>query len=229
MDNLPLNVVLDEIAAAYETVAALAPAVDASGCRRCNEHGPFREGSPKERAREVHQMWHAMTVNAQILGGRVSAPPGSRVPPGLSEALDEDEYSRAVRDVDEWAEFVVHVLIDETPGIGSVPYSTPGRLRLAAQWAALLEAHPDAMLRYALLTDAAEHLATMRRLARRGTRRVRTESACLNVTCSGKYATVIDGAEADGDLVCSGCGDRVPLEMWEKWGSRAKWSPWSGP
>lgn len=149
--------------------------------------------------------------------------PGSRMPPGMAEVLDTDEYQRAVTQLDEWAEFVVHVLIDETPGIGTVPYGTPGRLRLAAQWAALLETHADIMLRYAILTDAGEHLASMRRLARRGTRRVRTESACMDVTCSGKYVTVIDGPEADGDIVCTGCGDRVPQDVWARWGSRTEW------
>jgi len=221
MDSL--QTVLDETAITYETVAALAPAVDASGCRRCNEHGPFREGSPRERAREVHQLWHALTVKAQILGGKVSTPPGSRMPPGLSEALDEDEYQRAVTELDDWAEFVAHVLIDEVPGIGSVPDSTPGRLRLAARWADRIEGHPDVMVRYALQDDARKHLAAMRRLARRGTRRVRTESPCLDVTCAGQYVATIDGPEAGSDLVCTRCGDRVPVEQWERWSSRVEW------
>lgn len=185
-DNLPLNVVLDETAAAYETVACLPPVV--------------------ERATS-----------------KASGKPGSRMPPGMAEVIDHDEYQRAVDELDTWAEFVAHVLIDDNPGIGSVPDSTPGRLRLAARWADRIEAHPDIMLRYALQTDAREHLATMRRLARRGTRRVRTHSACMDVTCRGSYVALIDGPDVDGDLVCSGCGSRIGKDVWEKWGSRVEW------
>jgi len=186
MDNLPLNVVLEETASAYETVACLPPVIERSA-------------------------------------GKASGKPGSRMPPGMAEVLDVDEYQRAVNELDAWAEFVVHVLIDETPGIGSVPASTPGRLRLAAQWAALLEMHPDAMLRYALQDDARTHLVTMRRLARRGTRRVRTHSACMDVACAGEYAADLVGPEMGEDITCDQCGMRVPREQWELWGSRAEW------
>lgn len=155
--------------------------------------------------------------------GKASGKPGSRMPPGMSEVIDRDEYQRAVDEVDEWAEFVAHVLIDEVPGIGSVPDSTPGRLRLAARWADRLEGHDDVMLRYAVQDDARKHLATMRRLARRGTRRVRTHSACMDVTCTGAYVAVIDGPDTTDELVCSRCGDRVSRDVWEKWGSQAEW------
>lgn len=184
--TLPLSVVLDETATAYETVACLPPVI--------------------ERATS-----------------KASGKPGSRMPPGMSEVLDHDEYQRAVDDVDSWAEFVAHVLIDDNPGIGSVPDSTPGRLRLAARWADQLEAHPDVMLRYALQDDARTHLASMRRLARRGTRRVRTHSACMDVTCQGQYVAELDGPDVDGDLVCSGCGQRVSQDVWSRWASRTDW------
>lgn len=185
-EDLPLDVVLNETADVYETVASLPPAI--------------------ERAT-----------------GKATGKPGSRMPPGMTEVLDYDEYQRAVEELDTWAEFVAHVLIDEIPGIGSDPGLTPGRLRLAARWADRIETHLDPMLRYALQTEAREHLGTMRRLARRGTRRVRTHSACMDVTCSGEYVATIDGPEVDGDLVCSRCGDRVPHETWERWGTRTEW------
>jgi hypothetical protein len=155
--------------------------------------------------------------------GKSSGKPGSRMPPGMVEVLDVDEYQRAVTELDDWAEFVAHVLIDEVPGIGSVPDSTPGRLRLAARWADRIEQHPDVMVRYALQADAREHLATMRRLARRGTRRVRTHSACMDVTCAGHFTAIIDGPEVDGFITCDRCGMRVEKDVWERWGSRAEW------
>lgn len=154
---------------------------------------------------------------------KASGKPGSRMPPGMAEVLDHDEYDRAVTELDDWAEFVAHVLIDDQPNIGSVPDSTPGRLRLAARWADRLEAHPDIMLRYALQVDAREHLATMRRLARRGTRRVRTESPCMDVACTGRYVAIIDGPEVDGFITCNRCGMRVEKDVWERWGTRTEW------
>lgn len=185
-DNLPLNVVLDETADAYETVASLPPVV---------ERGT----------------------------GKASGKPGSRVPPGLNEVLDQDEYDRAVQEVDSWALYVAHHLLDTVPGIGSVPDSTPGRLRLAARWVDRLENEPDIMARYAFQEDARTHHKAMRGLARRGTRRVRTESPCLDITCTGRYVVKLDGPDADGDLVCNRCQDRVPREQWERWGTRTEW------
>jgi len=156
----------------------------------------------------------------RITGKTAGGKPGSRMPPGMAEVLDVDEYQRAVDDVDSWALYIAHHLLDTVPGIGSVPDSTPGRLRLAARWADRLENEPDVMARYAFASDARDHLATMRRLARRGTRRVRTHSACLDVTCRGEYIAEITGA---GDLVCSSCGEKVPQEQWERWGTRTEW------
>jgi hypothetical protein len=187
LDDLPLHMVLDELAEIYETVAALPPVVQ------------------------------------RIAGASTRSKPGAKLPPGLAERLDIDEYERAVRELDEWALYVAHHLLDVEPGIGTVPDETPGRLRLAARWADRLGGDPDLFARYAFESDARGHLVTMRRLARRGTRRVHTRSACLDVTCEGEYAAVIDGPEVDGDLVCSRCGDRVPRATWEKWGSRSEW------
>lgn len=172
---------------------------------------------------ETYELVAALPPVLSETGARRPGKPGSRVPPGVSEILDVEEYDRTVTEVDSWAEFVVHVLIDEEPGIGKVSDSTPGRLRLAARWADKIENHPDEMLRYALGYDAVEHLKALRRLARRHNRTVRTGSACLRITCKGQYEAVIDGPELDGDLVCSVCGDRVPPERWHQWSSRSEW------
>ena len=60
----------------------------------------------------------------------------------------------------------------EEPGVGAIGHTTPSRLRLASRWTEAL--WRDRFLGYALEYDAREHLITMRRLARRGTRTVRT-------------------------------------------------------
>lgn len=155
---------------------------------------------------------------------RHTGKPGSQPPPGAADLLDTDEHHRAITAVDDWALFTTHVLLDELDGLGALPPSTPGRLRLASRWADHLEHHPDAHLRYAIGLDARDHLVTLRRLSRRGTRVVRTGSACLSVACTGTFVATIAGPDlADGDLVCDGCGARVPREQWERWGSKTEW------
>lgn len=162
-------------------------------------------------------------VVERVRTARTSAKPGSQPPPGVADLLDADEHSRAIREIDDWALFLAHVLLDERHGLGAIPPSTPGRLRLAARWAEHFEDHPDVHLRYAIGLDAREHLLTLRRLSRRGTRLVRTDSACLDVACRGQYVATIAGPDVDGDLVCSGCGSHVPREQWERWGARSEW------
>ena len=163
------------------------------------------------------------SVVDRVATARNSGKPSSQPPPGAGDLLDMDEYHRGLHAVDDWALFLAHLLVDEVEGLGSVPDSTPGRLRLAARWSDRLETHGDAHLRYAIGLDAREHLATLRRLSKRGTRVVRTKSACLDVACRGEYVATIAGAEVDGDLVCSGCGTHIPRDQWERWGAQAEW------
>lgn len=164
------------------------------------------------------------SVVERVEAARNSSKPGSKPPPGASDLLDMDEYHRAVTAVDDWALFLAHVLVDEVEGIGSVPDGTPGRLRLASRWADRLEAHDDVHLRYAIGLDAREHLAMLRRVSKRGTRVVHTKSACIDPSCRGQYSATIAGPDVvDGALVCSHCGERVPRERWERWGTKAEW------
>ncbi|WP_131104039.1 helix-turn-helix domain-containing protein [Ornithinimicrobium sufpigmenti] len=163
-------------------------------------------------------------VFERLITARPTGKPGSQPPPGAADLLDADEWGSAITAVDDWALFLAHVLLDELDGLGAIPHSTPGRLRLASRWTDHLEHHPDAHLRYAIGLDAREHLATLRRLSKRGTRTVRTNSPCLDVACTGEYVATIAGPDlADGDLTCSRCGSTVPREQWERWGSRTEW------
>ncbi|WP_122262196.1 hypothetical protein [Ornithinimicrobium cerasi] len=163
------------------------------------------------------------TVVERVAVARLAGKPGSKPPPGAADLLDADEYHRGLAAVDEWALFLAHVLLDELDGLGALPDTTPSRLRLASRWAEHLEHHGDAHLRYAIGLDAREHLLTLRRLSKRGTRVVRTASLCLDTACRGEYVATITGPEVDGDLVCSGCGSRIPREQWQRWGSRTEW------
>ena len=149
--------------------------------------------------------------------------PGSRVPPGVQEILDDDEVTRALQALADWAEFCVHVLADET-GYRS-PELAPARLRAVAQIENVTHflEHPDQFLAIAWCDDLREHLGTMRHLAKRGARPIRTHSACLDITCAGEYVAHPHGTDATDDLVCSGCGDRVGWEVWHKWGSQSPW------
>lgn len=149
--------------------------------------------------------------------------PGSRVPPGVQEILDDDEVTRALQALADWAEFCAHVLADET-GYRS-PELAPARLRAAAQIENVTHflEHPDQFLAIAWCDDLREHLAMMRRLSKRGVRRVHTQSACLNIVCPGEYVATITGPDASGEIECSVCGDRVDKSTWERWGSQAEW------
>lgn len=176
-----------------------------------------------DRIAELYEAVASMPATMDGSGGRATGKPGSRVPPGLSVVLDEDEYTRAVEACDTFAEFVVRVLIDEVPGVGSVPEETPGRLRLAGTWARELRGL-EPRLWYSVWGDAQERLSDMKRLARRGTREVRTGSPCLDITCHGQFVATLDGPdEADGDIVCDQCRATVPASSWQRWGSRQEW------
>lgn len=159
----------------------------------------------------------------QVPSARARAVAQSAPPPGVLEVLEDDEQHRAVTALDDWAGFVAHVLTDEVDGLGSVPATTPGRLRLASRWAEHLEDHDDVMLRYAIGLEAREHLVIFRRLSRRGTRTVPTRSACMDVACRGTYVATIAGPGTTDELVCDRCGQRVPPEQWQRWGSRTAW------
>lgn len=165
----------------------------------------------------------ALSPTEHVPTARARAIAQSAPPPGVLDVLDDDELHRAITAIDDWALFLAHVLLDERDGLGTIPPSTPGRLRLASRWAEHFEDHPDVHLRYAIGLDAREHLRTLRRLSKRGTRLVRTDSACLDVTCGGQYVATIAGADVTDELVCDRCGQRVPPEQWQRWGSRAVW------
>jgi hypothetical protein len=62
----------------------------------------------------------------------------------------------------------------------------------------------------------------MRRLARRGTRKVPTHSPCMDITCGGEYVATAE-PEKEWDLRCSSCGEMVPKETWRKWGALSEW------
>lgn len=162
-------------------------------------------------------------VIEKVAAARPAGVPGSKLPPGANDLLDIDEHQRAITATDEWATFLARTLIDEVPRLGAIPHGTPGRLRLVARWAEHYENHPDLMLRYGIGLESREYLAELRRISKRGTRVVRTQSGCLDVACRGSYVATITGSDATGDLVCSVCGSRVPKDQWERWGARSTW------
>jgi ribosomal protein S27E len=171
---------------------------------------------------ELYETVASLPAVVERAGAKVPSVPGSRMPPGMAEVLDVDEHQRALTELDDWALYVAHHLLDVEPGIGSVPDSTPGRLRLAARWAGTLSTDPDEFARYDFELVARDHLVTMRRLSRRGTRSVPT-TACLDVSCDGTYVATIAGADASDEIRCARCGDVVPRETWERWGARSEW------
>ena len=144
-------------------------------------------------------------------------PPGSRLPPGMQEILEADEIRTALTAVDEWAEFVAHVTVEECDV--TMPCSTPARLRVVAALSAHFIYHDDEMLALAFRDDLADHLRSMRRLSGRGVRRVQTGVRCQIPTCKGRYVSPLGTSadRTDDALVCEHCGHRVPYVVWTSW------------
>lgn len=170
-----------------------------------------------DRLADLYEQVTAMPATTEATTGRATGKPGSRVPPGLSVILDEDERRRAVASCDQYAEMVTRMLTDTTPGIGSVPDDTPARLRLISGWAEELQ-QLEPIFWYTVFAQAEERHTELKHLAKRGTRQVRTGSPCLDITCSGQYIATLDGPEADSDITCDRCHSTVPATSWQRWG-----------
>lgn len=161
------------------------------------------------------------------------AAPGSRVPPGVQEFLDDDEIRRAITAVDEWAEFVAHVLVDDHDVAARSP-STPGRLRAAAEHAEVFVVSSDVAespdvtwdrwMALGVQDDLWEHLRTMRRIAGRAVRRVRTGHRC-HTGCGGQYVSPLgEGDRSETSLRCDHCGHEVSYDVWSRWPrARVQW------
>lgn len=138
--------------------------------------------------------------------------PGSRVPPGMQEILDADEINRVLLAVDDWAEFLAHVLIDDLEAV--VPDTTPARVRAAAEHADHFVNHEDELLAVSFLDELHDHLRAVRRLAGRGVRHIRTGMRCPH--CDGHlYSPLGDGESGDGALRCDkDARHQVPFIVW---------------
>ena len=155
--------------------------------------------------------------------GGATSKPGPRLPPGAMEMLDADEVRRALEAVDEWAEFCAHVLVDERDA--TAPDSTPARLRMVGEHVEHFLDHDDVMLSLSFVDDLREHLRSLRRLARRGVRIVRTGMVCQDPTCSGQYVSALAPAgQGDDAIECERCHHRVPHSVWSGWPrARVEW------
>lgn len=161
----------------------------------------------------------ALDSTAERAAGGGRSAPGSRLPPGMREILDADEVTTVIEGITEWAEFCVHILLDETD-VPAIPDETPARLRLAGEHTAHFLDHEDELLSLTIQDDLHDHLRALRRLARRGTRVVQTGMRCQVVTCPGRLISPLgrDGSDRhDADLHCDRCGAVVPHIVWSSW------------
>lgn len=165
---------------------------------------------------ERYETVAALDLTPQRAEG-VRAVPGSRVPPGMQEVLNDDEVQRATTALDEWTEFVAHVIAEECDA--TMPDSTPARLRAIAPWTEHMLDHDDELLALAFADDLHEHLKAMRRLAGRGIRRVRTGMRCQDPACSGHYVSPLGTSSDrhDDAIECDKCKHRVPYVVWSSW------------
>jgi len=145
--------------------------------------------------------------------------PGSRVPPGAQEVLDADETSRALAQVDEWADFMARVLLDEAddPTL-TIPDSTPARLRLVGDHITVLLQIDDPLMVATELGPAGTLdvlRSTMRHLAHRGERVIQTGRRCQEGACTGR---LVSRETSDGALVCDRDARHVvPWSVWSSW------------
>lgn len=149
--------------------------------------------------------------------------PGSRVPPGVQCILDADETGRALMALADWAEFAIHVLVDERPSDlpESIPNETPARLRILAAVPHVLHFldHDDFFLVASYHDEIDTHLRTLRRISSRGVKTVRTGRACRTLGCAGQYVSRIAPGDLDGTLECRKCGSTIDQDSWVKWPS----------
>lgn len=147
------------------------------------------------------------------------APPGPRLPPGMNEILDQDEISRVLHEIDDWADFLTRTILEETDTPARPWPGTPQRIRFAAEHAAHFTNHPDLMLAVAFDDDLHNHLRHIRRLAGRAARRIPTHHRCTLSSCDGMLVSTL-GEATDGALQCDKCGNRVPHVVWSAWPKR---------
>jgi hypothetical protein len=165
---------------------------------------------------ERYETVAALDVHPSPPVGR--ATPGSRLPPGMQEVLDRDEVRTALTAVDDWAEFLVHVLADEREM--TAPDSTPARLRLIGEQAAHFLEHEDELLALSVADDLHDHLRTLRRLAGRAVRRVQTGVRCQHPACEGRLVSPLGTTDDrhDAALVCDkDSRHTVPHSVWSSW------------
>lgn len=164
---------------------------------------------------ERYETVAALDLTAQPATEGSRAKPGSRVPPGMQVVLDADEIGRVLTAVDDWVEFLAHVIAEECDV--AMPDLTPARLRTVAEHAAHLAGHEDEMLTLSVEDDAHEHRTALRRLAGRGVRRIRTGHRCQVGTCGGYLVSSL-GERTDAALVCDkDPGHQVPHSVWSHW------------
>jgi len=165
--------------------------------------------------REMAQLYETIaSLDLTPEPGGAHGVPGSRVPPGMQEILDADEVTGGLREVDEWAAFLVHVLTDERDT--SDPGLTPARLRMVGEHAQHFLDHDDELLALAFRDESRDHLKALRKLAQRGMRHVRTGMQCQDPTCVGHYGAVVGGT-AEGAICCDKCKHRVEYQVWSSW------------
>lgn len=150
--------------------------------------------------------------------------PGTRVPPGAQQILDDDETTRTITAIDDWALFLAHVLADELDVAAPNP-TTPARLRTAATHAHHFVADPDlpdtdshGLLALAVQDDLADHLRAVSRITGRAVRRIRTGHRC-HTGCGGQYVSPLGegGDRSEDSLRCEKCGHAVPYSVWSRW------------
>ena len=151
---------------------------------------------------------------ASTLVRRLDQAAQTRLPPGVTALLDDDERTRTLALVETYLGAWCHMLLD-ADRITYTPATAPAQARTIAAHAEWFTGHDDVRFALDFADDVAELAAQVTALATRGRRVLRTPKPCPDPGCSGHLTATVPG---DGHLRCDrarrGCEALVAFDTW---------------
>ena len=146
-------------------------------------------------------------------GRKTRSMPGSQVPPGMQEILDEDATQRALGAAYELSTYVAKVIVERC---GEV--LRPSSLDGAQVLVDMTYDTEGRYIVYGILDDLRTAKEALGSVVRRYERVVQTGRECFDLACSGHYVVPAQDGSLLVPLVCDGgCGSVVDYQVWREW------------